>query len=122
MGLGRVALLVGRGCRAGCWTLRVSLPTRCAARHRCRTLQECVYHKAVIDKKSPNVLARLAKQVGWKKAESVPTGKSGLRGIASTWFARIHWLLTVECGMGAGSATLSASRGRPLSHKHYARA
>ncbi|KAG2435427.1 hypothetical protein HYH02_011927 [Chlamydomonas schloesseri] len=26
--------------------------------------QECVYHKAVIDKKSPNVLARLAKQAG----------------------------------------------------------
>jgi hypothetical protein len=26
--------------------------------------QECVYHKAVIDKKSPAVLTRLAKQVG----------------------------------------------------------
>jgi hypothetical protein len=26
-------------------------------------LQECVYHKAVVDKKSPSVLARLAKQV-----------------------------------------------------------
>ncbi|KAG2490070.1 hypothetical protein HYH03_011535 [Edaphochlamys debaryana] len=26
--------------------------------------QECVYHKAVVDKKSPNVLARLAKQTG----------------------------------------------------------
>lgn len=28
-----------------------------------RPTQECVYHKAVIDKKSPSVLARLAKQV-----------------------------------------------------------
>ncbi len=28
-----------------------------------RPAQECVYHKAVIDKKSPSVLARLAKQV-----------------------------------------------------------
>jgi programmed cell death 6-interacting protein len=27
-------------------------------------LQECVYHKAVMDKKSPGTLARLAKQAG----------------------------------------------------------
>jgi programmed cell death 6-interacting protein len=28
------------------------------------SLQECVYHKAVMDKKSPGTLARLAKQAG----------------------------------------------------------
>lgn len=50
-------------------------------------VQECVYHKAVMDKKSPSVLARLAKQAGnlYGEASSMFNGPILVQHFERSW-------------------------------------
>jgi hypothetical protein len=66
-------------------------------------LQECVYHKAVMDKKSPGTLARLAKQAGlmYTEVSSIFNQPSVVQHFERSWVA--HTKMKVRSNLVKGS-------------------
>eukprot|EP00878_Enallax_costatus_P027175 GHUV01029233.1.p1 GENE.GHUV01029233.1~~GHUV01029233.1.p1 ORF type:complete len:144 (+),score=27.17 GHUV01029233.1:212-643(+) len=75
-------------------------------------MQECVYHKAVMDKKTAGVLARLAKQASnlYGEASAMFNGAVLVQHFERSWVA--HTQMKVElgsnsCGLGSMGRLLS---------------
>lgn len=78
----------------------------------CLALQECVYHKAVMDKKSPATLARLAKQaaVMYGEVSSIFNQPALLQHFERSWVA--HTQMKVGRGSCAGGCMCTEERMR----------
>lgn len=76
----------------------VMLPPRVLHAAMTHHVQECVYHKAVMDKKSPSVLARIAKQAGnlYSEASSMFNGPVLVQHFERSWVAHTQMKVGVK--------------------------
>lgn len=75
--------------------------------------QECVYHKAQMDKKSSATLAKLARQAGNMYAEvsSLFNAPSLVQHFERSWVAHTQMKVRGGRGAGGGAATAGAAAG-----------
>jgi programmed cell death 6-interacting protein len=69
-------------------------------------LQECVYHKAVMDKKSPGTLARLAKQAGamYSEVSAIFNQPTVVQHFERSWVAHTKMKVRADACLAAVSS------------------